>query len=328
MPKVSEIYKKLYHYTTWDGLQGILESQTLWATKYKFLNDYSELVLFKDKLISLVHPYSSEMVKKLMEQFPEIKRRVKEKGGIRKVVRHEAEALINAQYSALGDQIYILSFCGEHANRKANDNGLLSQWRGYGRGGGVAVVFDSKKLEGILELEASRFQYDAMLLADIVYSDKYRKLKQELSDDLSIIADVMKEFFEFENLISRKSIDSSKAFMPSFVKCISRYKHYGFSEENEVRVVALPTVIDRELEERAKAQSVRLRPEKAIEFRKRRGQLIPYIELFRSSDIELPIEKIIVGPHKKKEARAMALHAKLGKTNIEIACSEIPYVCQ
>jgi hypothetical protein len=326
MPKVSDAYNKLYHYTTWEGLIGILDSQSLWATNYRFVNDCSELVLFRDKLISVVHPYASETVKMIIHQFPHVNDIVNEKGGIEEVIHHEAKALVDAQYSALGNEIYILSFCGQHSSRKINDNGLLSQWRGYGSGGGAAVVFDTKKLEEILDFETSRFEYSVIYLADIVYSDDDRKFREELSQDLSVIADVMKQFFDFDTFCNRKFVDASKAFHP-FVRCISRYKHYGFSEENEVRVIALPTVIDDELERRANADGVRLRPEKDVKFHKRNGQNVPYIDLFDSSDIQLPIDKIIIGPHVEKEARAEVIRAKLSNTDIEITCSDIPYVC-
>ena len=58
-----------------------------------------------------------------------------------------------------------------------------------------------------------------------------------------------------------------------------------------------------------------------------KGKWMSYIELFNSTDIEPPIERIIVGLHKEKEARVKELHTKLGETNIEITCSEISYVC-
>jgi hypothetical protein len=45
-----ETDERLYHYTTWEGLWGILQTPCLWATHYKFLNDYSEILLFKPKL--------------------------------------------------------------------------------------------------------------------------------------------------------------------------------------------------------------------------------------------------------------------------------------
>ncbi len=40
----------------------------------------------------------------------------------------------------------------------------------------------------------------------------------------------------------------------------------------------------------------------------------------------LPIERIIVGPHKEKESRAAALRVFLRNTNIEISVSDIPFV--
>jgi len=315
----------LYHYTTQDGLLGILKNNCLWATHYKFLNDYSEIILFKDKLISLIYPYVLEDFKKLIKHSPKVKQKIYKMGGLHQVVQHDAKVLIDAQYGALGDEIYIFSFCGQPERPNIANNGLLSQWRGYGTGGGAALVFDTKKLEEILAIEALRFEYSAVLIADIIYSDNEQSLKEELSDNLSIIADIVKHFFNHENLGQKKVIDASKGYIP-FVNCISRYKHYGFSEENEVRVVALPTVIDQEHLTLAQADGVTLKPEKEKKFRQKNGQHIPYIELFDSSDITLPIEKIIIGPHIEKEARATALRAKLDTTNIEITCSDIPYV--
>lgn len=175
-------------------------------------------------------------------------------------------------------------------------------------------------------MEASRFEYAAIYLADIVYSDDDRKFREEFSQDLSVIADVMKQFFDFDTFCNRRFVDAPEAFHP-FVRCISRYKHYGFNEENEVRVIALPTVINDELERRAKADGVRLRPEKEIKYRERGGQNVPYIDLFNSNDVQLPIDKIIIGPHVEKEARAEAIRTKLGKIGIAVACSDIPYVC-
>jgi hypothetical protein len=324
MQKVSEVYKNLYHYTTWEGLQGILETQTLWATHYKFLNDYSEIILFKDKLSSWIHPYVLEGYKNLIKHKPGVKKKINHTGGLRKVVQHDAKGLIESQYSALGDEIYILSFCGEPADLNIANNGLLSQWRGYGAGGGAVLVFDTKKLEALLDIESSMFEYCPILLADIVYSDDEEKLKEELSDDLKILAGVAKQFFNHNN-IEQEFIDSSKAYFP-FVRCISRYKHYGFKEENEVRVVALPTVIGDEIKKLAARDGKTLRPEKEIKSRLKNGNRIPYIELFRSIDAGLPIKKIIIGPHPEKESRAKELRKKIAKKNIEVTCSDIPYV--
>lgn len=325
MQKISEVYDKLYHYSTMDGLIGILQTQSLWATHYKFLNDFSEITLFRDKLISLMYPHIRESVEEIIKQSPQIKQNIDKIGGLEHVIQHEAQVLIDAEYSALGDEIYILSFCGQNTNPNINENGLLSQWRAYGSGGGVALVFDTKKLEEILDIESKRFEYSAMHISDLIYSNDENKLKEEFSEDLSIISDIVKQFFTLSNVKEQKEVDASKGYIP-FVSCISRYKHYGFSEENEVRVVALPTVIDQALLDLAKADGKALKPEKERKFRNKNGQFIPYIELFNSSDSELPIERIIVGPHKEKEARATALGVMLRNTKIEISCSDIPFV--
>ena len=87
----------------------------------------------------------------------------------------------------------------------------------------------------------------------------------------------------------------------------------------------MPTVLNQEFLKLASTEGVTLKPEKERKFRNKNGQLTPYIELFSSPDIELPIERIIVGPHKEKEARAAALRVMLRNTKIEITCSDIPF---
>ena len=68
MPKISEVYKKLYHYTTWDGLLGILQTQTLWATHYKFLNDFSEFAMMREKFIEHLFPIVREKYSEIVER--------------------------------------------------------------------------------------------------------------------------------------------------------------------------------------------------------------------------------------------------------------------
>lgn len=111
----------------------------------------------------------------------------------------------------------------------------------------------------------------------------------------------------------------------AFANCITRYKHHGFSEKNEVRIVALPTILNQRLVDMAISDGHILKPEKERKFRKQNGKHVPYIELFNSSEIALPIERIIVGPHTDKETRASALRVMLRNSEIEITCSEIPY---
>lgn len=323
MPKTSEVYSKLYHYTNWEGLQGILKSQSLWATNYQYLNDYTEITLFEEKLIDQAHPHVKQAYEKIIEENPQIKREIIAYGGLEKIIEHDVKGLVKSLYRATGNGIYITSFCGPHKDEKINSNGLLSQWRGYGQDGGVAVVFDTKKLEEIINLEAQLFQYNSIILADLIYSDDDVKFKEELSGEIAKLNEATKLLFRSESLKGEHYPDVSFAYNP-FVQCICRYKHYGFSEENEVRIAALPTVFDQELLDLASKDGGGLKSEKEIKYRERNGEQISYVELFSSTDIDLPIEKIIIGPHKEKEMRAKSLRERVGDA-IEVTCSEIPF---
>lgn len=239
---------------------------------------------------------------------------VNEKGGLNAVAKHEIKIIVNAMYKATGGEFYIASFCGEHKEDEyINRNGLLSQWRGYGRDGGFALVFDTLKLEEILQSEYSRFAYTHFLLADVIYSDDEENFKDELSEQMDDITNHVKEMMHNMALGIDEPPDAEKAY-PAFVQCISRYKHQGFKEENEVRIVVYPDDAFQE------------KQEKEQKFREKNGEWIPYIEFFNSQDIVLPIERIIVGPHKEKEARASALRIMLRTTGIEVTVSDIPYI--
>jgi hypothetical protein len=105
---------------------------------------------------------------------------------------------------------------------------------------------------------------------------------------------------------------------------ITRYKHRGFSEEREVRIVLSPT--DNKLLETAKKAGEKDRRElKRICFR---DKLAPYIALFDKAKAKLPIKRIIVGPHADKERRLARLKSHLALRDLEIAVSysETPLV--
>lgn len=324
MDKVSDAFAVLYHYTTYNGLIGILKSNSLWATHYKYLNDYSEIDLFRDKLVELSQPHIVCAFESLANGDPKIRSAIEQAGGVRMVAEHDARAFVDAQYHATGQEIYIASFCGPHSDAEVNDNGLLSQWRGYGAGGGFALVFDTKKVEELLEIEHQTHQYDSVHIADVVYNDDEENLKREFDADLKILADDLKLAFDPDTRRLRRGEDLLQGYR-SFVLCVTRYKHLGFKEEREIRIVALPTNLKSLSEAFNSGEPPSLLPEKPREYREINGERIPYIELFGSLGKDLPIKKIIVGPHREKERRAAALRTMLRNVNIEVTCSNIPY---
>ncbi len=240
--RVSEQYPRLYHYTTSTGVLGIIQQKCLWATHYKFLNDYSEIKRFRPKLIELLLPIVLDQYNNAIQKFPNSTDIISANGGLDTIVKHDTEVFVDSSYDALGDEIYITSFCGEHSDDYINNNGLLSQWRAYGGCGGYAIIFRTQELEEMIQLEFNGFHYDFANLADVVYSDEEEKIKLEFSPHLNNIAKHSIAIFETILRQENESPDATESY-PSFASCISRYKDRGFKEEQEIRIVALPTTI-------------------------------------------------------------------------------------
>ena len=329
--KVSEEYKRLYHYTTWNGLLGILKNQSLWATHHRFLNDYSETLLMKNKLFEFVRPVVHKESSDFLNKNPDHKKimqQINDNGGFEALVDQRSSLFIDGMYESLPNSgLYITSFCKENEDEYINENGVLSQWRGYGRDGGFALVFNAQGLEHILQEEVEKYDYSFLQLSDVVYSDDEEGLKSELGPRLHYIKEHIKRIIRS---IPKGKYDpdpekDSKEY-DAFISCISRYKHQGFKEENEVRICAFPVVHNEEYLKSSAHEKNQLPPEKERKFREKNGEWVPYIELFDSLDKDLPIEKIIVGPHQNMEMRVSALKVMLCGKNIDVRASDIPFI--
>jgi GTPase SAR1 family protein len=339
MTKVSEVSPRLYHYTTEQGLYGILDNQCLWATHYKFLNDYSEIELFRDKLIKELYPSIFKFFEEEVTKYPIYEKILSNQLNLDDLAKNEINSFVNSTYEFLSNEVYITSFTGEHTNSSQdtnefiNKNGLLSQWRAYGGDGGFAIIFKTCELEEMVLSEKNTFHYNEILLKPAIYSDEDKELPRFISH----ISDYIKGFIEME-LQQKNEMSEAKQneFRDSFIEGMTRYKHKGFKEEQEVRIVVMPNTINSKKNPELIDMLKEIKqPEKERKFRDKNGQQTPYIELFKSwktpvnlfssVKVPLPIEKIIVGPHKDKEIRAARLRVKLINTGIDVTVSEIPY---
>lgn len=269
-------------------------------------------------------PHVKKQFERLIKKRPNVENLIRENGGLALVSEHDAKVLVDSQYHATGDEIYVCSFCGQNTDPNINENGLLSQWRGYGVGGGFALMFDTLLLEELLEKEVRSNRYRFVSIADIVYSDDDERLNDEFSEDLAVLASDVEKLFTIQ-MSGGKAGDANFCGFVPFVNCISRYKHHGFKEENEVRIVALPMTSeeDKLMEKEPVGKEIKKKERK---FRNQGDERVPYIELFRNIEEKLPIKKIIVGPHKNKDKRVSTLRTMLQDYEIEITCSDIPFV--
>jgi hypothetical protein len=107
----------------------------------------------------------------------------------------------------------------------------------------------------------------------------------------------------------------------------SIFKHRGFEEENEVRLVL--SLFGPRLESLPETRSMRQHP---VKTRIRMGEAVPYVELL-ARDVNglrqrLPINRIIVGPHRDKNGRKRAVQLLLKQHGLNpemVTVSDIPY---
>ena len=113
----------LHHYTDLTGLTGIIESQKIWATDIRHLNDTTEI------------RYSRQMLSRLGI----VLRANSDPEWAMEVVCGAAAAMAD---SPPGLATFVASFC--------HDGDNLSQWRGYGaQGRGFAIGLNRRALSGI-----------------------------------------------------------------------------------------------------------------------------------------------------------------------------------
>jgi hypothetical protein len=321
---VSEVHTHLYHYTDWAALNGILKTNELWASHIRFLNDQTEYLLAQKFVESRLEPSMRKWLENTTQNDAELKKIVADLGGIEHQANDLAKSLMHAMYEVMGNDFFVASFCGTPVNEYEKENGLLSQWRGYGSQQGFLLVLETKILEAMMKPELAVPNYDMIYMADVVYSNDEEKILAEFSDDLEQLRNFVLAMVE---AIAQKSSppDVNRALF-SFVRIATRLKHQAFGEEKEVRLVGAVVKHTPQLAAQAAKKGGKLPPQKLIELRQGRFGLTPFIKLFGETHMPLPIRKIIVGPSKDKFLTADALRRGLHGRHIEVAVSDIPYI--
>lgn len=326
---ISAAHPTIWHYTTAEGLHGILTSQQLWATNFSYLNDDEELKgFFSRKLPMLVQMGVEEGLKQLRTRLrgDDVREFDQEREGMLKTI---VEALSNAiATTTLRLDIYVASFSFINADRPGDaEDGLLSQWRGYGQDGGYAIAFDTEGIHTLLEEENKRYQYAFLNFSDVDYhQDDWVSNKNRFSETLDFEQQVIDTCTKVACEGLESQLDS--LFVPILSQAV-RHKHRGFSEEQEVRVAAVR--LTRKLLESADGAHGNVPPHKTVSFYPRKGVLVPYIAFFDAipdDQRKLPIQEIIVGPHPDKLKRKKAIEMRLEELglNVPVRVSEIPYL--
>lgn len=233
----------LTHYTDLAGLKGIIESGELWLSHAAFLNDPQELEHGVDQTRKVLHNLLDDNVVE-----PPSKARKK----LIKAIEADIEYFERPA-------AYIACFCQRPD--------ILSQWRGYASRQGVSITFNLSGLRSCFsDLNAELLQ--------VAYgmNETKRHLKSAIAKSFPDIVDDIDYLLGTgtDEEIRRKFKDLLATLVPSF-------KHFGFREEKEWRLV------------------VRNPPADKIKFRPRGQLMLPYVEL-KSKEKKLPISAVRIGP--------------------------------
>lgn len=324
---VSEGCPELYHYTSRLGLEGIFRTQSLWASRFEVMNDPGEFLYAKRFYVDAVaKQIKAHLIERRRASFKFQRMLEKLAADVTAFAKEQAIELVEMYYDTTmftglqhGEKVpfcvpYITSFCSHTLDMKhEQENGLLSQWRWYGRDGGFAIIFDTLKLEELIRKEFERFDYVTICFFDVQYDEDPRGLKASFKSMVDMMAE------ERVARMAGERGDIGEHFEP-FLKTAPRLKHRAFFEEREVRIVAYPVYQEfRDYNIRHKLENSG-RPIKRLEANAPK----PHLSLFEGFEERLPIKRIIVGPSRGQKEAGEWARALVGD-RIEVRLSETPF---
>ncbi len=195
----------LFHYSSVEGLYGILTSQSLWATSIHYLNDSSEFKLSVELVEKILAKNVFEAPKIFLEKLRESLFRVQDIN------------IFVASFSEKGDQ--------------------LSQWRGYCPNGGYAIGFSGNDLRELA------LEQDFKLLPCVYDSTDQCILLYEIIRDHIYCYETQKETTPLEQR-EKLLNEIGKSFSQHLVYFAPLIKNTSFKEESEWRIVSKPKAIN------------------------------------------------------------------------------------
>lgn len=194
----------LYHYTSYEGANGIITNKALWLTKLSYLNDTTELKL----AIDLFQREASRIAKEIKDR---------EQREFLEKAAHQLESFSEVNICAA-------SFC--------EDGDLLSQWRAYGqKGNGIALGFNGKSFKNLSNIKLWKCIYKQREHLRIV-----GELVETLLKSYNVI---LKGRIGNRNWGKTKS-DLIGYFNSTFLQVAPILKNSHFHEEKEWRLITVP----------------------------------------------------------------------------------------
>lgn len=289
---------KLYHYTTAEGVRGIVENLEFMATKSDFLNDKLEFQYAVEVMERLTEKY---IVNKALRErfFSKLKKEIDRLGIIAPACTEEGEC------DADDMSFYVVAFS------KLQNNALL--WAEFTDFKGYCLEFDYETL-------VKGFQHRVFLHGTVIY-DEEEQMNGLLESLLSCIRNLEQEgmtdltgFFEEEAAISELSLDKLVAEMAVVVSVYAMFFKKSFFEGEEEYRFVFPPVIN-------------VLGVAKPDFRLLDQIFLPYIMVEFDREMEkVPLESVMVGAKNNSDiaVRGMKYFLRSQELDIPVLLSDIP----
>ncbi len=307
----------LYHYTSTEGLYGILANQQLWLTHAGYLNDTEEFIYGLGVIMEEVQTYQSEVNARILAG----------ESGLSELIRYidgalnsfDFDSLINSDHALAGgmskdEKLLLVSTFQDRitpfVSCLSTERDQLSQWRGYARGG-YAIRFDAEALQStmrLLDRDGSGIESGPNLrMAKVLYAaedfrDEVRDVVRSTINSLPELSKKLHHMYAANSF----GIDKINRLVSSMLSQGSLLKNRKFHEESEYRITV-------------NCQETFVTPS-ALGFTPRAAIS------FDSS----AVKEIIVGPSEFAVVRRLSVQRYLdssgyGYTHVTASPSEIPY---
>jgi hypothetical protein len=199
----------LAHYTSMDVMQKILEYEEVWFSNPLFMNDWEEMRFGMIEGSRIVTNQANLLrAGETLERASAIEQ------------HYNAFQLKYQTEGSFDTYIFCLS-----QHKPADNDGLLSMWRGYGgQGRGAAIVFDTSKLTWVPN--------SPLLVAKVSYAST--------PDRLAELATLISQWADITSAAKLPTEQLHVASWHAYSVVLSyalTTKHLGFSEEEEWRVI-------------------------------------------------------------------------------------------
>lgn len=294
----------LYHYTTVEGLKGIVETNEIWATSAYFLNDSAEVI------------YGYEVLKEALDGW--ISSGSEGKASLSTdLAKYLQSGLEDRLLNKIVSPIYLTCFC--------EDGNLLSQWRSYGASGGYALGFDfgPKNYGRLLRPEPN--VYTARLVRVEYERSEQIKRCRTILDAVFPILDEPKVTAALPNVESHAKVNYeaiSGIVGEMLIEEALSFKNSAFRVEQEWRLVVRRRELLKQGTDDAGQTPI------PVHHRPARGYLVPYVRLIPAMEnAKLPLHSIRSGPTLDRLSIILSVHSFLdtnGFRGVRVEQSGIP----